>query len=65
MKYFFFIFSFETKRDLKNSSKMNVVQYFKLVRNYVIKYPNLPCLHVGLVDKKIAIPIEVNIHNVL
>jgi len=44
---------------------MNVVQYFKLVRNYVIKYPNLPCLHVGPVNKKNAVPIEVNIYNIL
>lgn len=46
----------------KNVSRnLNVVQYFKLFRNYDIKYSKLPCLHVGNVNKKTAIPIEVNI----
>lgn len=44
---------------------MNVVQYFKEVRNYTMKYPNLPCLSAGQGTsgsfKVIAIPIEVNI----
>jgi len=45
---------------VKGNQMVNVVQYFKIVRNYIIKYPNLPCLHVGNVNKKTAIPIEVN-----
>lgn len=45
---------------VKGNKMVNVVQYFKIVRNYIIKYPNLPCLHVGNVNKKTAIPIEVN-----
>ncbi|VVC24908.1 Hypothetical protein CINCED_3A021441 [Cinara cedri] len=43
----------------KSKPKMlSVFQYFKITRNYTIKYPNLPCLHVGNVNKKTAIPIE-------
>lgn len=37
---------------------LNVVQYFKAIRQYVIRHPNLPCLHVGNTAKKTAIPIE-------
>lgn len=42
-----------------DGKKLTVSQYYKLVRNYTIKYPNLPCLHVGNIAKKTAIPIEV------
>lgn len=45
----------------KTKQILNVVQYFKTTRNYNIKYPKLPCVHVGNVLKKTAIPIEVNI----
>lgn len=45
---------------IKGNLTLNVVQYYKMVHNYNIKYPNLPCLHVGHIDKKMAIPIEVN-----
>lgn len=48
------------KNPVKGNPTLNVVQYYKMVRNYIIKYPNLPCLHVGNIDKKIAVPIEVN-----
>lgn len=44
---------------MDDNKKLNVVQYFKNNRNYTIRYPNLPCLHVGNVNKKTAIPIEV------
>lgn len=40
---------------------LSVSQYFKITRNYIIRYPNLPCLHVGNINKKTAVPIEVNI----
>lgn len=56
--FFFFSFEMETNNMKK---KVNVVQYFKSVRNYTILYPNLPCLHVGNIAKKTAIPMEVNI----
>lgn len=51
--------------EMENPSKggkhiISVEKYFKLVRNYTIKYPNLPCLHVGNVEKKTAVPIEVS-----
>lgn len=45
---------------VRGVQSLNVVQYFKITRNYVIKYPNLPCLHVGNINKKTAIPVEVN-----
>ncbi|XP_027849145.2 protein argonaute-2-like isoform X2 [Aphis gossypii] len=51
-------FTFNMKDPVKGNQMVNVVQYFKIVRNYIIKYPNLPCLHVGNVNKKTAIPIE-------
>lgn len=56
---FCFSFDFEDP-ETKKIKSINVVTYFKLTRGYVIKYPNLPCLHVGNVNKKTAIPIEVN-----
>lgn len=43
----------------RKSRLITVTQYYKITRNYVVKYPNLPCLHVGNVNKKTAIPIEV------
>lgn len=43
----------------KGKKTLNVFQYFKITRNYIIKYSNLPCLHVGNVNKKTAVPIEV------
>ncbi|VVC41898.1 Argonaute linker 2 domain,Ribonuclease H-like domain,PAZ domain,Piwi domain,Argonaute, linker 1 [Cinara cedri] len=46
----------ETK--IKTKKMITVLQYFKITKNYTIKYPNLPCLHVGNVNKKIAVPIE-------
>ncbi|CAH1731514.1 unnamed protein product [Aphis gossypii] len=51
-------FTFNMEDPVKGNQMVNVVQYFKIVRNYIIKYPNLPCLHVGNVNKKTAIPIE-------
>jgi hypothetical protein len=50
------------EHPVRGNKTLNVVQYYKTARDYVIKYPNLPCLHVGNVNKKIAIPIEVNIY---
>ncbi|VVC42413.1 Hypothetical protein CINCED_3A015370 [Cinara cedri] len=35
---------------------LSVFQYYKIKRNYIIKYPNLPCLQVG--NKITAVPIE-------
>lgn len=58
MKNFFC--SFELDDPTKGKKTLNVVQYFKITRNYVIKHQNLPCLHVGNVNKKTAIPIEVS-----
>jgi len=46
----------------RGKKTLNVVQYFKHTRNYVIKHANLPCLHVGNINKKTAIPIEVNMY---
>ncbi|KAF0756787.1 protein argonaute-2-like, partial [Aphis craccivora] len=51
-------FTFNMEDPVRGNQMVNVVQYFKIVRNYIIKYPNLPCLHVGNVNKKTAIPIE-------
>lgn len=51
-------------KDAKTKT-LSVLQYFKMTRNYTIKYPNLPCLHVGNVNKKTAIPIEVNINPII
>jgi eukaryotic translation initiation factor 2C len=51
-------FRFEMEDPARGKQTLNVVQYFRITRNYVIKYPNLPCLHVGNVNKKTAIPIE-------
>jgi len=46
----------------KKTSNVNVEQHYKKKWNYVIKYPNLPCLHVkDHENKTTAIPIEVNI----
>lgn len=60
MIYFVFSFSFEMEEpETKKTKRINVASYFKLTRNYVVKYPYLPCLHVGNIDKKTAIPIEV------
>jgi hypothetical protein len=61
MIYFIFSFSFDMDDpETKKIKRINVVSYFKVTRNYVIKYPHLPCLHVGNIAKKTAIPIEVN-----
>ncbi|XP_016662198.1 protein argonaute-2 isoform X1 [Acyrthosiphon pisum] len=51
-------FRFEMEDPVRGKQTLNVVQYFRITRNYVIKHPNLPCLHVGNVNKKTAIPIE-------
>lgn len=50
---------------VRGKQSLSVVQYFKITRNYNIKYQNLPCLHVGNVNKKTAIPIEVNKYNII
>ncbi|XP_025202202.1 protein argonaute-2-like [Melanaphis sacchari] len=50
--------TFEIKDSVKGNQTINVIQYYKIVRNYDIKYSNLPCLHVGKINKKTAIPIE-------
>ncbi|KAL4119324.1 hypothetical protein QTP88_012145 [Uroleucon formosanum] len=51
-------FKFDMDDSTRGKRTLNVVQYFKLSRNYVVKHPNLPCLHVGNLTKKTAIPIE-------
>lgn len=51
-------FKFDMEDPVRGKQSLNVVQYFKITRNYSIKYQNLPCLHVGNVNKKTAIPIE-------
>nr|QEI10611.1 argonaute 2 X2 [Myzus persicae] len=51
-------FRFDIEDATRGRQTLNVVQYFRITRNYVIKYQNLPCLHVGNVNKKTAIPIE-------
>ncbi|CAH1737621.1 unnamed protein product [Aphis gossypii] len=51
-------FRFDMEDSVRGKQTLNVVQYFKITRNYSIKYQNLPCLHVGNVNKKTAIPIE-------
>ncbi|KAF0766388.1 protein argonaute-2-like [Aphis craccivora] len=51
-------FIIKMNNPIKGNLTLNVVQYYKMVHNYNIKYPNLPCLHVGHIDKKMAIPIE-------
>ncbi|CAH1731499.1 unnamed protein product [Aphis gossypii] len=51
-------FTLKTKDPVKGNLTLNLVKYYKMVHDYIIKYPNLPCLHVGHINKKMAIPIE-------
>ncbi|XP_025198780.1 protein argonaute-2-like [Melanaphis sacchari] len=53
-----FKFRFDIDDPVRGKQSLNVVQYFRIARNYTIKYQNLPCLHVGNVNKQTAIPIE-------
>lgn len=58
-----FIYRFDIINSNGDSTgKTNVVKYFKEIRNYSIKYPNLPCLKINSKSNNpIAIPIEVSI----
>ncbi|XP_050438585.1 protein argonaute-3-like isoform X2 [Adelges cooleyi] len=50
-------FLFEIDEEGKKQT-YNIVQYFEKIHKYTVKYPNLPCVHVGSLGKKTALPIE-------
>lgn len=43
---------------IHENTRMSVADYYKNIRKYTLKYPNLPCLHVGNVKKAIYYPLE-------
>ncbi|VVC37415.1 Argonaute linker 2 domain,Ribonuclease H-like domain,PAZ domain,Piwi domain,Argonaute, linker 1 [Cinara cedri] len=53
-----FMFEFDYDNQSTSSRMTTVYEYFKKTRLYTIKYPNLPCLNVGKVDRITALPIE-------
>ncbi|CAI5744072.1 unnamed protein product [Peronospora destructor] len=42
-----------------DGQRMSVVQYFQKTYNIRLRYPNLPCVHVGAPQKKNYLPMEV------
>ncbi|CAI5716252.1 unnamed protein product [Peronospora farinosa] len=42
-----------------DGQRMSIVQYFQKTYNIRLRYPSLPCLHVGAPQKKNYLPIEV------
>lgn len=39
---------------------MTIGEYFAKEKRYDVRFPNLPCVHVGPRDKSIIVPMEVS-----
>lgn len=47
-----------TTFTMDDKKQMNVAQYYATQKNYRLRYPCLPCLHVGNPDRTVYIPVE-------
>lgn len=52
---------FSLRFDRGNGTMMTVGEYYEKEKNYRLRYPHLPCIHLGKRERTNYIPIEVRI----